>query len=128
MAERRQGEGGRFAREAPEGGAPEVSAADLIRRIESQAVAIAELRAQLKAARRELAAEREARERAGEAADAESVDLRRELEEARERNRTLEQQVEVAWSQLGVLENELAERKPHWWERRRGRSTLPPAS
>jgi hypothetical protein len=123
VAAPREGQTGRFAREAPD-----VSAADLLDRIESQAVTVAQLNAKLKAARQELAAEREARARAAGAADAESVDLRRELEEALERNRMLEQQVEVAWSQLGVLEIELAERKPHWWDRRRGRSNLPPAN
>lgn len=112
---------------------PPVTAEDMLDRLEQQAVELALLRGKLRTSERKVATERRARQRlearmaAGEEPDSETEDLQRRLAQALERNRVLEYQVEQAWTQLGVLEEELAERRPHWWERRRRGSNLPPS-
>jgi hypothetical protein len=116
-----------------EGAPPPVTAEDMLDRLEQQAVELALLRGKLRTSERKVATERRARQRlearmaAGEEPDSETEDLQRRLAQALERNRVLEYQVEQAWTQLGVLEEELAERRPHWWERRRRGSNLPPS-
>ena len=101
---------------------------ELFDRLEKQAVAIARLRGQIRTLQKELAAEREERSRLQTALDAQApaAAADEDMAELVERNRVLEHQVEVAWAQLGVLENQRDEKRGRW--RRRGRTTLPPTS
>lgn len=112
--------------------AASVSTDELLDRLERQAAAIARVCRQLRVNQERARTERTPREGAPPhlASDRGAADVERRLAEAIERNRLLEQQVEVAWLQLGALEAELDSKRPRSWRRLFGRrrSTLPPAS
>lgn len=116
----------------PEVAAPSVSTDELLDRLERQAAAIARVCSQLRANQEWATAQRTMRQEArpDPVSGRDATDVERRLAEANEKNRLLEQQVEVAWLQLGALEAELRAKHSRGWRRlfERRRSTLPPAS
>jgi hypothetical protein len=116
----------------PEVAPPSVSTEELLDRLERQAAAIVRVCSQLRANQEWAAAQRKTRQegRPDSVSGRDATDVERRLAEANEKNRLLEQQVEVAWLQLGALEAELGAKHSRGWRRlfERRRSTLPPAS